>query len=121
MSSDDVLIIVSLRTASLACCIVSACLGIQLFNYREDVALLLCALHCNQQDSPDGNNSGLRVSLYLWKRTYSSLRAVKNIMFAGVFMCPKNRTEVNISPVCRGGNAQNRAVNDTGRLRDTPR
>lgn len=48
-------------------------------------------------------------------------RAVKNIMFAGVFMCPKNRTEVNISPVCRGRNAQNRAVNDTGRLRDTPR
>ena len=91
------------------------------FNYREDVALLLCALHCNQQDSPDDNNSGLRVSLYLWKRTYSSLKTVKNIMFAGVFMCPKNRTEVNISPVCRGGNAQNRAVNDTGRLRDTPR
>ena len=76
------------------------------FNYREDVALLLCALHCNQQDSPDGNNSGLRVSLYLWKRTYSSLRAVKNIMFAGVFMCPRNRTEVNISPVFRGENAQ---------------
>ena len=91
------------------------------FNYREDVALLLCALHCNQQDSPDDNNSGLRVSLYLWKRTYSSLKTVKNIMFAGVFMCPKNRTEVNISPVCRGGNAQNRAVNDTGRLRETVR
>ena len=47
------------------------------FNYREDVALLLCALHCNQQDSPDDNNSGLRVSLYLWKRTSSSLKAVK--------------------------------------------